>query len=550
MIISKNYIYEYYQQIQNGSVIVGRWVKLIMEYLVKGLHDKLFFYDNKKAGKAIQFIETFCHHCEGRSDLMKLELWQKAIVSAMFGIVDKDGVRQFREVVVIVARKNGKSLLASAIANYHLFLDGEYGAKVFCVAPKLDQADIIYNDIWQTVSTEPELERLIKRRKSDYYVESTNSSVKKIAFNHKKSDGFNPSFTICDEISSWHGDAGLKQYEVMKSALGARLQPIILSISTAGYENEGIYDELIKRSTRFLLGDSKETRLLPFLFTIDDVSLWNDINELQKSNPNLGVSVSVDYLLEEIAVAEGSLSKKAEFLTKYCNIKQSSSQAWLNTIDVEAACGPELNIDDFRDSYCVGGIDLSRTTDLTAATVVIEKNGELYVFAKFYLPAEKIEEATERDGIPYKIYVQKGWLELSGDNFVDYKDCFNWFTELVREKEIYPLQVGYDRYSAQYLVQDMKAAGFHMDDVFQGWNLYPVLMEFEGLLKDRKIHIGDNALLKMHLLNSAIKMDVEQNKGKLIKLSQTDHIDGMAALIDALTVRQKWFGEIGDQLRN
>lgn len=550
MIISKNYIYEYYQQIQNGSVIVGRWVKLAMEYLVKGLQDKLFFYDNKKAGKAIQFIETFCHHCEGRSDLMKLELWQKAIVSAMFGIVDKDGVRQFREVVVIVARKNGKSLLASAIANYHLYLDGEYGAKVFCVAPKLDQADIIYNDIWQTVSTEPELERLIKRRKSDYYVESTNSSVKKIAFNHKKSDGFNPSLTICDEISSWHGDAGLKQYEVMKSALGARLQPIILSISTAGYENEGIYDELIKRSTRFLLGDSKETRLLPFLFTIDDVSLWNDINELQKSNPNLGVSVSVDYLLEEIAVAEGSLSKKAEFLTKYCNIKQSSSQAWLNTIDVEAACGPELNIDDFRDSYCVGGIDLSRTTDLTAATVVIEKNGELYVFAKFYLPAEKIEEATERDGIPYKIYVQKGWLELSGDNFVDYKDCFNWFTELVREKEIYPLQVGYDRYSAQYLVQDMKAAGFHMDDVFQGWNLYPVLMEFEGMLKDRKIHIGDNALLKMHLLNSAIKMDVEQNKGKLIKLSQTDHIDGMAALIDALTVRQKWFGEIGDQLRN
>lgn len=550
MIISKNYIYEYYQQIQNGSVIVGRWVKLVMEYLVKGLQDKLFFYDNKKAGKAIQFIETFCHHCEGRNDLIKLELWQKAIVSAMFGIVDKDGVRQFREVVVIVARKNGKSLLASAIANYHLYLDGEYGAKVFCVAPKLDQADIIYNDIWQTVSTEPELERLIKRRKSDYYVESTNSSVKKIAFNHKKSDGFNPSLTICDEISSWHGDAGLKQYEVMKSALGARLRPIILSISTAGYENEGIYDELIKRSTRFLLGDSKETRLLPFLFTIDDVSLWNDINELQKSNPNLGVSVSVDYLLEEIAVAEGSLSKKAEFLTKYCNIKQSSSQAWLNTIDVEAACGPELNIDDFRNSYCVGGIDLSRTTDLTAATVVIEKNGELYVFAKFYLPAEKIEEATERDGIPYKIYVQKGWLELSGDNFVDYHDCFNWFTELVRDKEIYPLQVGYDRYCAQYLVQDMKAAGFHMDDVFQGWNLYPVLMEFEGLLKDRKIHIGDNALLKMHLLNSAIKMDVEQNKGKLIKISQTDHIDGMAALIDALTVRQKWFGGIGDQLKN
>ena len=551
MTTNKNYIFEYYQQINNGSIIVGRWVRLVMEFLVKGLQDKLFYYDNKKANKAIRFIENFCHHCEGRSDLIKLELWQKAIVASIFGIVDKDGVRQFREIVVVVARKNGKSLLASAIANYHLYLDGEYGAKVFCVAPKLDQADIIYNDIWQTVSTEPELERLIKRRKSDYFIESTNSSVKKIAFNHKKSDGFNPSLTVCDEIASWHGDAGLKQYEVMKSALGARLQPIILSISTSGYENEGIYDELMKRSTRFLLGDSKETRLLPFLYTIDDVTLWNDINELNKSNPNLGVSVSVDYLLEEIAVAEGSLSKKGEFLTKYCNIKQSSSQAWLNVLDVEAACGEALNIDDFKDSYCVGGIDLSRTTDLTAATVVIEKNGELYVFAKFYLPAEKIEEATERDGVPYKIYIQRGWLEPSGDNFIDYHDCFNWFLELVRDKQIFPLQTGYDRYTAQYLVQDMKGAGFHMDDVFfQGWNLYPVLMEFEGLLKDRKIHIGDNALLKMHLLNSAIKMDVEQNKGKLIKLSQTDHIDGMAALIDALTVRQKWYGEIGEQLKN
>ena len=550
MTTNKNYIFEYYQQIQNGSVIVGRWVKLVMEYLVKGLQDKLFYYDNKKANKAIKFIENFCHHCEGRSDLIKLELWQKAIVASIFGIVDKDGIRQFREVVVIVARKNGKSLLASAIANYCLFLDGEYGAKVFCVAPKLDQADIIYNDIWQTVSTEPELERLIKRRKSDYFIESTNSSVKKIAFNHKKSDGFNPSLTVCDEIASWHGDAGLKQYEVMKSALGARVQPIILSISTSGYENEGIYDELIKRSTRFLLGNSNEKRLLPFLYTIDDVSLWNDINELQKSNPNLGVSVSVDYLLEEIAVAEGSLSKKAEFLTKYCNIKQSSSQAWLNMIDVEAACGAPLNIDDFRDSYCVGGIDLSRTTDLTAALVVIEKNGELYVFAKFYLPAEKIEEATERDGVPYKIYVQKGWLQLSGDNFVDYNDCFNWFTELVREREIYPLQTGYDRYCAQYLVQNMKGAGFHLDDVYQGNNLWPVIQEASGLFKDHKIHIGDNALLKMHLLNGAIKMDVDQNKGRLVKISQTDHIDGLAALIDALTVRQKWYGEIGEQLKN
>lgn len=545
-----NYIYEYYQKIEDGSIVVGKWILRIYKYIIENLEAGTFAFDQKKANRAIKFIENFCHHCEGRADLLHLELWQKAAISCIFGLVDKQGNRQFREVVIIIGRKNGKSLLAAAIACYCLFLDGEYGAKIFCVAPKLDQADIIYNDIWQTVSVEPELANLIKRRKSDYYVESTNSSVKKIAFNAKKSDGFNPSLTVCDEIASWRGDAGLKQYEVMKSALGARRQPIILSISTSGYENDGIYDELIKRSTRFLMGESNEHRLLPLLYMIDDPGKWNDINELRKSNPNLGVSVSVDYLLEEIAIAEGSLSKRTEFLTKYCNIKQNSSQAWLDAVVVNNMSGPALDLEDFRGTYCVGGIDLSQTTDLTAAVIIIEKDDKLHVFAKFFLPAEKIEEATERDGLPYQIYIERGILQPSGDNFVDYHDCFKWFTDLVEQYEILPLQIGYDRYSAQYLVQDMKSYGFHMDDVYQGDNLWPVLQEMEGLFKDGRVTIGDNDLLKVHLLNSAIKMSAERGRGKLIKLNPTAHIDGCAALADAFCVRQKWHEEIGEQLKN
>lgn len=545
-----NYILEYYQKIQDGSIVVGKWIQMMFEYIVNGLEHHLFSFDQRKANKAIKFIENFCHHCEGRDDLLKLELWQKAIVSVIFGIVDDDGLRTFREVVIVVARKNGKTLFASALIAYCLFLDDEYGAKVFCVAPKLDQADLVYSSFWQTIQKEPELQDLIKKRKVDYYVESTNSSVKKIAFNAKKSDGFNPHLTICDEIASWPGDQGLKQYEVMKSALGARKQPLIVSISTSGYINEGIYDELIKRSTRFLMGDSKERRLAPFLYMIDDIRKWNDINELRKSNPNLGVSVSVDYLLEEIAVAEGSLSKKAEFLTKYCNIKQNSSQAWLSTDAVEFSCCEHLELSDFRDSYAVGGIDLSRTTDLTACTCVIQKRGKLYVFAKFFLPAEKIEEATARDGLPYAIYEKRGLLKASGDNFVDYRDCYQWFVDLIEQYNIYPLQVGYDRYTAQYLVQDMEKYGFHMDDVFQGYNLTPVIHEFEGLLKDGAVCIGDNDLLKVHLLNSALKVEAESERCKLIKISANDHIDGCAALLDAMTVRQKHFDAIGEQLRN
>ena len=567
-----NYIYAYYQQIKDGSVLVGKYIRLLYDYLVSGLQKKLFFYDAKKAGAVIDWIESHCFHTEGvlAPGALKLELWQKAMLAAMFGIVDKNGNRQFREVLLVVARKNGKSLLAAAIADYMFRVDGGYGARVYCLAPKLEQADIIYNSVWQMIQLDPEWQRakeiasekdmhnkkvndgsmVARHRQTDLNIPGTNSTVKKIAFSAKKSDGFNPSLTVCDEVASWEGDKGLKQYEVMKSAMGARPEAMLLSCTTSGYVSDSIYDELVKRSTRFLMGDSKEKRLLPILYMVDDVEKWNDINELRKSNPNLGVSVSVDYLLEEIAIAEGSLSKRSEFITKYCNIKQNSSLAWLAAQDIERASGEALDLNDFRDCYCVSGIDLSQTTDLTACVAVIEKDGELYVFSKFFLPAERIDDATLRDGLPYQLYVQRGLLQLSGENYVDYHDCFNWFCSLVEEYKIFPLQTGYDRYSAQYLIQDMERYGFHMDDVYQGDNLWPVIQEVEGLIKDGKIHIGDNDLLKVHLLNSAVKMSVERGRGKLVKINPNDHIDGTAALLDAFTVRQKWAKEIGEQLKN
>lgn len=547
-----NYILTYYQQIKEGSVVVGKWVSLVYDYLIKGLETGEFRFNQKKADSAIRFIEEHCHHTEGRlaPGAFKLEVWQKAAVSAMFGIVDKKDLRQFREVVMVEGRKCGKSLLGASVGKNVLFNDGEYGARGFCVAPKLDQADIIYSTMWASISLDPELSEKTKHRKSDLYIEESNSTFKKIAFNAKKSDGFNPSICICDEFASWPAEQGLKQYEVMKSAMGAREQPIMLAISTAGYVNDGIYDELMKRCTSFLLGNSKETRLLPFLYMIDDLDKWNDINELRKSMPNLGVSVSIDYMLEEIAIAEGSLSKKTEFLCKYCNIKQNSSQAWLRSTDVQKAVGDPLDLNDFRSRYCVAGIDLARTTDLTSCVVVIEKKGELYVFAHFWLPSEKIDEASARDGVPYRAYIQRGFLSPSGENFVDYHDCYNWLVNLVQNYEILPLQVGYDRYSAQYLIQDLKTYGFRCDDVYQGFNLSGVIDEFDGLLRDGKIHIGDNDLLKIHMLDSAIKQQAEDMRKKLVKISANVHIDGMAALLDAMTVRQKWYGEIGAQLAN
>ena len=547
-----NYILAYYQAIVDGTVSVGKWVRLVYEYIVNGLEKGLFFFDVKKAHRAIRFIETFCHHHEGAlaPKLIKLELWQKALISIIFGIVDSDGLRQFREVFFVVGRKNGKTLLAAAIAEYMSFLDGEYGGRVYFAAPKLEQANLCFEAYHQMILQEPELSALAQKRRTDIYIQENNTTAKPLAFSAKKSDGLNVHLGVLDECSSWQGDAGLKFYEVIKSSMGARRQPLLLAMSTSGYVNDGVFDELMKRSTRFLLGDSNEKRLLPLLYMIDDPEKWNDINELRKANPNLGVSISVDYLLEEIAIAEQSLSRKLEFLTKYCNVKQNSSAAWLSTQAVEKMCGEALSLEDFRYTYAVCGVDLSQTRDLTACTLVVERNGELYVFARFFLPAEKIDEATARDGVPYGIYIKRGLLIPSGTNFVDYNDCYKYLTSLVEDYHIYPLMVGYDRYSAQYLVQDLEAYGFRTDSVYQGENLWGVLQEMEGLIEDGRIHIGDNDLLKMHLLNSAIKMSNERGRGRLVKVSPSLHIDGTAALADAFTVRQKYAQELGEQLKN
>lgn len=571
-----NFIYAYYQAIKSGQIIAGKWIHKIYEYIIKGLEEKSFFYDQKKGNGAVDWIEAHCYHTEGAlaPGNFKLELWQKALVSAIFGIVDKNGLRQFREVCLLVGRKNGKSLLASSIAKYMWMVDGGYGARIYTIAPKLDQADIIYNNIWQQVIVDPSykamqkqldelrgkrqgdaharrfIEEMPRHRQSDLYLPVNNGQVKKIAFSSKRSDGFNPSLCICDEIASWQGDAGLKQYEVMKSGMGAREEGLLISCTTSGYLNDGIFDELMKRSTRFLLGDSKEKKLLPFLYMVDDPEKAFTINELRKSNPNLGVSIPVDYMLEEIAIAEGSLSKKAEFLCKYANLKQNSSLAWLDVQDVEKCCGDPLRLEDFRSSYAVVGIDLSQTTDLTAVSCVIERNGKYNIFAHFFMPSEKVDEATARDGVPYMAYIKRGFLTLSGENFVDYHDCYNWITRLVEQYEIYPLKVGYDRYSAQYLIQDLKGQGFHCDDVYQGDNLWGIIQEVGALIKDGKVSIGDNDLLKAHLLNSAIKMNNERGRGRLIKINPTAHIDGMASILDAFTMRSKYHEEIGDQLRN
>ena len=548
-----NHIYEYHAKIQSGEIVAGKWIKAIYSILIQGLEDGEYFFNAKWANTVISFIETMCHHSKGRNDLLKLELWQKALLSSIFGIVDGDGLRVFREAFIVVGRKNGKSILASAIMAEMAYIDGEYGAEIYCLAPKLDQANIVFaENFYEMVKQEEELAEISHKRRTDIYVSETNTIIKPIAFNYKKADGYNPHLTINDELAQWPSRTGLRQYGVMKSARGARKQPLMLSITTAGDVNDGIFDELFTRSTRFLEGGSKERRLLPFIYMIDDVEKWNDLEELKKANPNMDISVFEENFKEDIIAAENSYTEKAEFLMKHCNIKQNSSVAWLDFATVEQAGrhGDGVTLADFIGSYAVGGIDLSQYTDLTAASVVIQREGKLYTFVQFFIPANKLEELQQRDGVPYDIFVQKGILKLSGENKINSKDVLDWFLMLEDEYKLYIQKIGYDRNMIAYLIDELNDHGFHTDDVHQGENLTPVIKEFEGIIKDGDFAIVDNNLLKAHFLNVALKQNLESRKVRPVKIEQRAKIDGFVAVICAMTVRQKYWNEIGEYLKN
>ena len=553
---SKNYILTYYQQIKDGSVTVGKWIEKWYEYIVHGLEEKRFTFDQKKAARAIAFIQQYCRHHEGAlaPQLIRLEVWQKALISVVFGIVDSDGLRQFREVLVVMGRKNGKTLLDAAIAVYMMIADGEYGGRAFFCAPKLDQSRLAFEAFYQMISKEPKLARLAKKRRTDIYFEESNSSAMPVAFSERKTDGLNPSYVSLDELASWRGEAGLKQYEVFKSALGARSQPLMFGITTAGYENESIYDELIKRSTAVLNGTSREARLAPFLYMIDDVNKWNDIDEIRKANPNLGVSVSVDYMLEEIAVAEGSLSKRYEFICKYCCVKQNSSRSWFTAEEVKKMFTDRKPIEELANHYALMGIDLSQTVDLSSVAVLCQEGDTIWVISHFWLPSNRLGEATQRDGIPYQAMIDRGFLSLSGEEFINYQDVFNWI-EMIRKKyKILPLQIGYDRYSSQYLISDLEKASYHCESVFQGWNLTGIEDTLEGMLREGTIKcIDDNDLLKIHMMDAAQQIETGTSahpRKKLVKLSKNAHVDGVAAILDALCMRQNHWAEMGKRLMN
>ena len=555
---TENAITAYWEEIQTGGVVVGKWIRMLYDVIIRGLAEGRWFYDEKLAQNAIRFIERFCHHYKGAlaPTRIRLSLWERAAISLIFGIVDENRRRMFVTVFWAVGRKQGKTLLAAAVATYMAYAAGEYGSEIYMLAPKIDQADLVYSAVEFNVGAEPELRAITRSTKyRGLMIQETNTIIKKLAFSSKKSDGYNPMFWVADEVAAWPGVNGLRQWEVMASGTGARKEPLGMAISSGGYENDGLYDELMKRSTAFLMGNSRERHILPIIYMIDDPEKWDDLEELQKSLPGLGESVSREFIRSEIDTAHESISKEIEFKTKYCNLKQSISTAWLRAEDINKAFGHRKQLESLRNHYCVAGLDISQSVDLTSACIVTEIDGVLWVHSHFWLPNKRLEEATRRDNIPYEIYIRKGWLSLSGEEFVNTDDVLLWFMDLVKTFKIYPLIIGYDRWSAQDLVHKLNQKSFHTDSVTQGFNLSGVSDIFEGMLREGRIRdMDDNDLLKIHMADAAQQMESNAEQAhprkKLVKISKNAHVDGMAALLDAMAMRQFKWAELGTRLMN
>ena len=550
-------ILQYWNEIQSGGINAGKWIRLLYDVILQGLTEHKWYYSHERAENAIRFIERYCHHYKGKlaPQRIKLSLWERATICLIFGIVDDNVRRMFVEVFLVIGRKQGKTIICAAICTYLAFC-GEYGSECYALAPKIDQSDLLFSAVEYNVHAEPELDSITKSTKyRGLFIQETNTTIKKLAFSSKKSDGYNPMFWSADEVAAWPGVAGLRQWEVMVSGTGAREEPLGIALSSGGYENEGLFDELMKRGTGFLMGHSREKHMLPILYMVDDPEKWDDLEELEKSLPGLGESVSREFIRKEIDIAHESISKEIEFKTKYCNLKQSMSTAWLKAEDINRMFGWRKPMEELKGKYVVGGIDLSQVIDLTAAGFICEIDGILWTKAHFWIPKNRLEEATKRDGVPYEIYIRKGFLSLSGEEHVDFNDVLKWFMDLVKKYKIYPLMTGYDRWSAAELIQAMTNKHFKCDSVTQGFNLSNVADVFESLLREGKIRdMDDNDLLKIHLADSAMKMESAADRAHprkmLVKISNKAHVDGTAMLLDAMAMRIFNWDKLGSRLMN
>ena len=530
-----NYIDEYLDAMRVGKCIVGKRIRRQYEKLSAAIHEPTggYVFDEKRAERPIQFIERFCRHSKGEwaGKPVRLELFQKAFISALFGFVDeKTRERQYREAMLYVARKNGKSTLLSGIALYCLIADGEAGAEVYSAASKKDQAKLIFNEALNMVHQSADLARITKKRKSDLYFPLNFSKMQALGRNSDTLDGLNSSLVIIDEL---HSIKDRNTYEVLKQSQSARRQPLLVMITTAGTVRECIFDDMYKYASSVVDGTVKDEHFLPILYELDDSKEWRDPSKWEKANPSLGHIKKLDDIIQKVERAKQSPRDLTGVLVKDFNVIQTVGSAWLTFDDINNE--ETFDIGRFRGYYAIGGVDLSHVGDLTAATLLLmDKSEKRYVTQMYWLPKEHFEKRVHDEKIPYDKWYEAGLLRLCEGNQINYSDVTAWFLEMVEKYELTPAWIYYDPYSAAYWVQEMQSAGFNLVKCYQGVKTLSLPMQkLAADLQSKKINYNNNVLLKWCITNTGVKTDVNGNIQPVKAQSPKYRIDGLASLLDA-----------------
>ena len=533
-----NYITEYWKEIESEKCVVSRRVRKVYEQLARRIEQPeegaRYIFDEKKALRPIEFIERFCKHSKGEwaGKPVTLELFQKAFISALFGFVDKEtGLRQYREAMFYVARKNGKSTMLAGIALYMLVADLEAGAEIYSAATKRDQARLIFEEAYNMVKQSPQLRELLKKRKGDLYFANTFSRFEALSKDSGSMDGLNAHCVIIDEL---HGVKDRNLYEVLKQSQSARRQPLLIMITTAGTVRECIFDEMYATACNIVDGVFKDDTFLPILYELDRREEWTQPEAWQKANPALGTIKKIDDLKTKIARAQNNPSELRGLLVKDFNVKDTLSTAWLNLEDIENPA--KFDIARFENKFAIGGADLSKTLDLTCATLLmVDKETELrYVTQMYWIPEETLEKRVLEEEIPYDKWRDRGLLRTCAGNTIDYKDVTAWFIEMTQEYKIIPAWVYYDSWSARYWVEEMKANGFQMISCIQGAKTLSLPMQQLGAdLQAKRIIYNDNPILKWCLTNTGVQTDRNGNIVPVKNQAAKQRIDGMASLLDA-----------------
>lgn len=539
-----NYIEEYSKQIDTGKIITSYKVKRVYSELIKQLADTAgeWEYSPKKADHAIKFIEKYCKHSKGKlgGKPLLLELWQKALIAATFGVIHKvDETRRFQEVMLIVGRKNGKSVLASAIGLYLMIADNEPGAEVYAAATMKDQAKIIWLEAKRMVKKSPILLTRVKPLVAEMVGILNDSFFKPLGSDSDTLDGLNVHAALLDEIHAWKTK---ELYDVIYDGTTAREQPLIFITSTAGTIRESIYDiKYVEAENLIKSYDDKNIqirneRFFPVIYELDARKEWTDPACWIKANPGLGSIKQLQQLKAKVEKAQQNPLLVSNLLCKDFNLRQTSSEAWLTfeQLNNEAT----FSVLDLKPRYGIGGADLSSTTDLTCATCIfkVPDDETVYTLQMYWLPEDLLEIREQDDKIPYRTWVDMGLMRVTPGNKVHHKFITQWFLELQTEYDIYIAWAGYDNWSAEYWVEEMRNTFGKevMEPVIQGKKTLSGPMKTLGAdLAANKVNYNNNPILKWCLSNTAIEKDKNLNIQPCKTHNQRKRIDGLASLLDA-----------------